>query len=109
MAWNLWSMDIPDPDEFTSWAVDPTGGSHSAFTNYNNPAVIAIDKQAAAETDPTKRAALYSQLQKMTSKDAFLAYLFYSPYVFASTSAVQGFHVTPLGNYQLETVYKTKK
>jgi peptide/nickel transport system substrate-binding protein len=108
MAWNLWSMDIPDPDEFTSWAVDPTGGSHSAFTNYNNPAVIAINKQAAAETDPTKRAALYSQVQKMTSQDAFLAYLFYSPFVFASTSAIQGFHVTPLGNYQLETVYKTK-
>ncbi len=108
MSWNLWSMDIPDPDEWTSWAVDPTGGSHSAFTNYNNPDVIALNKQAAAETDPAKRAALYSELQKKTSQDAFLAYLFYSPYVFASTTSVHGFHVTPLGNYQLETVFLTK-
>ncbi|WP_426518047.1 ABC transporter substrate-binding protein [Diaminobutyricibacter sp. McL0618] len=108
MSWNLWSMDIPDPDEWTSWAVDPTGGSNSAFTNYNNPAVIALNKQAAAETDQAKRTELYSELQKQTSKDAFLAYLFYSPYVFASTTGVQGFHVTPLGNYQLETVYLSK-
>jgi peptide/nickel transport system substrate-binding protein len=108
MAWSSWTMDIPDPDEFTSWAVDPTGGSHSAFTSYNNPAVIALNKQAAAETDPAKRADLYAQLQKQVSKDAFLAYLFYSPYVYATTTAVHGFHVTPLGNYQLETVYMTK-
>jgi peptide/nickel transport system substrate-binding protein len=107
MSWNLWTMDIPDPDEWTSWAVDPNGGSHSAFTYYNSPAVIALNAQAAAETDQTKRASLYSQLQQQTSQDAFLAYLFYSPYVFASTSKVQGFHVTPLGNYQLEDVYKT--
>ncbi len=108
MSWNLWSMDIPDPDEWTSWAVDPTGGSHSAFTGYNNPAVIALNQKAAAETDPAKRADLYSQVQKLTSKDAFLAYLFYSPYVFASTDKIHGFHVTPLGNYQLEDVYKTQ-
>jgi peptide/nickel transport system substrate-binding protein len=108
MSWNLWTMDIPDPDEWTSWAVDPTGGSNSAFTNYNNPAVIALNKQAAAETDQAKRTTLYSEVQKQTSKDAFLAYLFYSPYVFASATSVQGFHVTPLGNYQLETVYLSK-
>jgi peptide/nickel transport system substrate-binding protein len=108
MSWNLWSMDIPDPDEWTSWAVNPKGGSNSAFTGYDNPKVIALNAQAAAETDPTKRAALYAQVQTITSKDAFLAYLFYSPYVFASTSQVHGFWVTPLGNYQLADVYKTK-
>jgi peptide/nickel transport system substrate-binding protein len=108
MSWNLWTMDIPDPDEWTTWAVNPTGGSNSAFTGYNNPKVIALNAQAAAETDQTKRAALYNQVQEQASKDAFLDYLFYSPYVFASTTSVHGFHVTPLGNYQLENVYKTK-
>ena len=108
MAWSAWTMDIPDPDEWTSFAVDPSGGSHSAFTFYNNPAVIAINKQAQQETDSVKRQALYSQLQTQTGKDAFLAYLYYSPYVYASTSKVNGFHVTPLGNYLLQDVYKTK-
>jgi peptide/nickel transport system substrate-binding protein len=108
MSWNQWSMDIPDPDEWTSWAVNPKGGSNSAFTGYDNPKVIALNSQAAAETDPTKRAALYDQVQTITSQDAFIAYLFYSPYSYVATDQVKGFYVTPLGNYQLANVYKTK-
>ncbi len=108
MSINLWTMDIPDPDEWTSFAVDPNGGSHSAFTYYNNPAVVALNKKAEVETNPTKRQQLYSELQVQTSKDAFLAYLYYSPYVYATTTKVQGFHVTPLGNYLLQDVSKTK-
>jgi peptide/nickel transport system substrate-binding protein len=107
MAWSAWTMDIPDPDEWTSFAVDPSGGSNSAFTSYDNPAVIKLNKEAEVETDATKRQALYTKLQKQTSKDAFLDYLFYSPYVYATTTKVKGFHVTPLGNYLLQDVYKT--
>ncbi|MFZ7088941.1 ABC transporter substrate-binding protein [Curtobacterium sp. RRHDQ10] len=108
MAWSAWTMDIPDPDEWTSFAVDPDGGSDSAFTHYDNPEVIAINRQAQQETDPSKRQELYSELQQKTGDDAFLAYLYYSPYVFATTDEVSGFHVTPLGNYQLEDVSKSK-
>ncbi|AMM21655.1 hypothetical protein AX769_17775 [Frondihabitans sp. PAMC 28766] len=107
MAWSAWTMDIPDPDEWTSFAVDPSGGSNSAFTSYNNAAVIKLNKEAEVETDTTKRQNLYTQLQQQTSKDAFLDYLFYSPYVYATTTKVKGFHVTPLGNYLLQDVYKT--
>ncbi len=108
MATSAWTMDIPDPDQWTSFAVDPSGGSHSAFTYYDNPEVIAINKQAQQETDDTKRQELYSKLQAQTGKDAFLAYLYYSPYVYATTDKVKGFHVTPLGNYLLQDTYKTK-
>jgi len=108
MAISAWTMDIPDPDEWTSFAVDPDGGAKSAFTSYDNPAVIAVNKQAQKETDSGKRQELYSQLQQQTSQDAFLAYLYYSPYVYATTDAVKGFHVTPLGNYLLQDVSKTK-
>lgn len=108
MAWSAWTMDIPDPDEWTSFAVDPDGGSNSAFTHYDNPEVVALNKEAQKETDSSKRRELYSQLQQQTGDDAFLAYLYYSPYVYATTTKVQGFHVTPLGNYQLEDVSKTK-
>ena len=89
-------------------SVDPAGGSHSAFTYYDNPAVVAMNTRAAAETDNAKRATLYADLQKQLSKDAFLAYLFYSPYVYATTDKIDGFHVTPLGNYHLEDVVKAK-
>jgi len=103
-----WTMDIPDPDEWTSFAVDPEGGSHSAYTSYNNPEVIALNKQAQAETDDAKRADLYKQLQAKVADDAFAAYLYYSPYAYAMSDKVSGFEVTPLGNYHLEDVSKSE-
>ncbi len=108
MTLSAWTMDIPDPDEWTTFAVDPNGGSKSAFTYYNNPTVVAINKQAQQEIDPAKRQALYSQLQTLTGDDAFLAYTYYSPYAYATTDKVKGFTVTPLGNYHVEDITKSK-
>ena len=108
MLIGAWTMDIPDPDEWTSFAVDPDGGSHSAYSYYDNPEVVALNKQAQAETDDSKRAALYKQLQEKTASDAWAAYLYYSPYAYATTDKVKGFYVTPLGNYPLEDVSKSK-
>ena len=101
-------MDIPDPDEWTSFAVDPEGGSHSAYTNYNNPEVIALNKQAQAETDDAKRADLYSSCRRRSPTTRSLAYLYYSPYAYAMSDKVAGFEVTPLGNYHLEDVSKSE-
>jgi len=40
MSLTLWTMDIPDPDELATFAVDPTSGAKSFFTSYNNPQVV---------------------------------------------------------------------
>jgi peptide/nickel transport system substrate-binding protein len=37
-----------------------------------------------------------------------MAFLYYSPYAYATTSGVHGFYVTPLGNYHLENVWMSK-
>lgn len=108
MVAQAWTMDIPDPDEWTSFAVDPNGGSHSSFSYYNNPQVIALNKQAEQQTNSAARQKLYTQLQKQVSADSPFAFLYYAPYVFALRDNVKGFNVTPLGNYHLEDVYKTK-
>ncbi|WP_111719048.1 ABC transporter substrate-binding protein [Homoserinimonas sp. OAct 916] len=108
MILSAWTMDIPDPDQWTSFAVDPASGANSSSTFYNSPKAIALNKQAQQEADLDKRAELYKELQAVTGEDAFLTYLYYSPYAYASTDKVQGFHVTPLGNYHVEDIYKTK-
>ncbi len=36
-----------------------------------------------------------------------MAYLYYSPYAYAMTDKVNGFDVTPLGNYHLEDVWRS--
>ncbi|QNG35528.1 ABC transporter substrate-binding protein [Geodermatophilaceae bacterium NBWT11] len=108
MTISAWTMDIPDPDQWTSFAVDPEGGSHSAFTYWDDPAVIELNQQAQREIDEGTRQDLYTQIQEQAGESAFLAYLYYSPYAYAMTDAVQGFQVTPLGNYPLAEVYKTE-
>ena len=38
-------------------------------------------------------------MQTDAAHDAFMAFLYYSPYPYATTTNVHGFFVTPLGNY----------
>jgi peptide/nickel transport system substrate-binding protein len=109
MASATWTMDIPDPDEWMSYALNPgNSGSLASAMGYNNPAIAALNKQAQGEVDPAKRAADYSKIQTMQNNDAPILTLYYSPYAYASTDKVQAFAVTPLGNSNFLDVYKTK-
>jgi peptide/nickel transport system substrate-binding protein len=105
LGFSYWTMDIADPDELVTFAVDQkAGGAQSFFTGYNNPAVVALSHKAQHDENPTTRAQLYSQIQKTAADDAFLGFLYYSPFRYAYRSNVKGFVVYPLGNYHLEDV-----
>jgi peptide/nickel transport system substrate-binding protein len=104
MAISQWTMDIPDPDEWVTFAVDPNGGAHSAFTWYNNPSVIALAKQGQTTTATAARQTIYSELQNKVAADAPMAWMYYVPYAYPTSTKVKGFYVTPLGNYPLQYV-----
>jgi peptide/nickel transport system substrate-binding protein len=105
LAFSYWTMDIADPDELVTFAVDPAGGASSFYTGYNNPQVVKLSHQAQRETNIAKRGQLYAQLQKLAAGDAFLGFLYYSPFRYAYTSKLHGFFVYPLGNYHLEDAW----
>ena len=105
---SYWTMDIADPDELVTFAVDPKAGSQSFMTAYNNPTVIADTKKAEQTFDVAERQKLYSAIQKQAADDAFLAFLYYSPFSYSYSSKVQGFQVYPTGNYHLEDVTLSK-
>jgi peptide/nickel transport system substrate-binding protein len=108
MTLTYWTMDIPDPDELATFGLDPGAGSKSFFTAYDNPTVVK-DVHAAEQTLSTSaRQSLYNTVQSDAASDAFLAFLYYSPYAYATTTSVHGFDVTPLGNYHLENVWLSK-
>jgi peptide/nickel transport system substrate-binding protein len=108
MTFSYWTMDIPDPDELVTFSVDPTAGSKSFFTTYNNPTVVK-DAHAAEQTLSTStRQSLYDTIQNDAATDAFMAFLYYSPYAYATSSNVHSFFVTPLGNYHLENTWLSK-
>ncbi|MDA8323880.1 MAG: ABC transporter substrate-binding protein [Actinomycetota bacterium] len=108
MVLTLWTMDIPDPDELATFAVDPNSGARSFFTAYNNPTVVKDTHLAEQTTNPAARQSLYNYVQAQSARDAFMAFLYYSPYPYATTSNVHGFFVTPLGNFHLENVWLGK-
>jgi peptide/nickel transport system substrate-binding protein len=108
MTFSYWTMDIPDPDELVTFAVDPGAGSKSFFTDYDNPQVVSDAHQAEQTLSTSARQTLYNYIQNQAASDAFMAFLYYSPYAYATTSTVHDFFVTPLGNYHLENVWLSK-
>ena len=89
-----------------SFEVDvKSGGSHSFWTHYDNPAAIALVHQAEAEFDSAKRADLYAQIQTIVAGDAPYVPLDYPPYIYATGAKVHGFAVNPGGAYRLENVW----
>jgi len=105
---SYWTMDIADPDELVTFAVDPQAGSHSFMTSYNNPKVIADVKAAQKSFDPAERQKLYTSIQKQAADDAFMAFLYYQPLSYAMSDKVKGFVALPTGNYHLEDVTLSK-
>jgi peptide/nickel transport system substrate-binding protein len=108
LGFSYWTMDIADPDELVTFAVDPGSGAKSFYTDYNNPDVVKWTHQAEHEFDKTKRQQLYTDIQKQAAADAFMAFLFYSPYRYAYTDKLRGFYVYPTGNYHMEDVWLAK-
>jgi peptide/nickel transport system substrate-binding protein len=105
MSFALWTMDIPDPDELATFALDPNAGSKSFFTFYDNPTVVKAVHAAEVTNVPAARQADYNTAQTLAAQDAFMAFLYYSPYQYVASSNVHGFFVTPLGNYHMEDVW----
>jgi peptide/nickel transport system substrate-binding protein len=106
LALAYWTMDIADPDELVTFAVDPAGGGAASFyTSYKNPNVIKLSHEAQRETDVAKRRQLYADIQRLAAEDAFMGFLYYSPFRYAYSDKLHGFFVYPLGNYHLEDVW----
>jgi peptide/nickel transport system substrate-binding protein len=105
MGFSYWTMDIADPDELVTFAVDPGGGAFSFYTNYSNSDVTNWTHQAEKVFDTTQRQSLYSKIQAQAAQDAFMGFLYYSPYAYGYTSKTHGFLVYPTGNYHIEDVW----
>ncbi len=99
MGLRYWTNDIIDPDEVATFGADGDGGANAFNSYYKDPAVTALVDQARSETDEKKRADLYAQVQKVIIDQAPFIPLAYAPFRYASGKWVNGFAVSPLGNY----------
>lgn len=97
MRTSLWTNDINDPNEITSYfAYYPTVQGNRA--GYRNAANEKLFEASQKEMDPKKREADYIQIQKNYIEDAPIVFLLEVPYPVALARKVQGFVQIPLGN-----------
>ena len=100
MGQRYWTNDIIDPDEVTTFAVDPKGGANAFSSYWGNAQATKLVHQARAELNPAKRGAMYTQIQKIVYDESPFLVLDYSPYRYAHGKWVHGFHASPLGQLQ---------
>jgi peptide/nickel transport system substrate-binding protein len=99
MAERYWTNDIIDPDEVVTFGVDVKAGSNSFDTFWNSPQAAKLANDARSESDSGKRAGMYKQIQQVVYDETPFLPVDYAPYRYASGKWVNGFKVSPLGNY----------
>jgi peptide/nickel transport system substrate-binding protein len=105
---NLWTNDIPDPDELVSFAVNYNlPSSRSFFTWYNNQQLAKLSVQAEETNNAAVRKADYNEIQRIFSENSPFFPLFYVPFVNAVANNVHGFSENALGYFNLQGVTKT--
>jgi peptide/nickel transport system substrate-binding protein len=107
MGQRYWTNDIIDPDEVTTFAVDPKGGANAFNTYWSNSRATKLVHQARAERNSARRASMYKEIQKIVYQESPFLVLDYSPYRYARGKWVHGFHASPLGNYNLSLLSLT--
>jgi peptide/nickel transport system substrate-binding protein len=97
MRTSLWTNDINDPIEITSYfCYYPTVEcNHSGFRDKD---IEGWYDASNREVDEAKRAELYKKIQERYAQDAPLVYLLEVPYPIAMKKDVSGFVQIPLGN-----------
>ncbi|QFP75226.1 ABC transporter substrate-binding protein [Deinococcus sp. AJ005] len=107
MRTGAWTDDIADPSEITGYyAVN--GDTEAAHTGFTDPAIEKLFIQSQQETDKTKRAAQYRQIQTLYAAASPTIFLFETPYAVALLNNVKGFNQIPLGNNIFEATWLAK-
>ena len=96
-----WTNDIIDPDEVATFGADCKGGANAFNSYWCSTQATKLVGEARSELNDSTRQNLYSQIQQIIYSQSPFIVTDYSPYRYGVGSWVKGFHVTPLGNYDL--------
>ncbi|WP_428375398.1 ABC transporter substrate-binding protein [Lichenicoccus sp.] len=96
MRVSIWTDDIADPSEITSYFVyaPVIGAQHSGW---HSPAAERLYLASGNELDHARRAAEYAQIQALFARGPIVR-LYETPYAVVLRRAVHGFLQLPLGN-----------
>lgn len=97
-----WYNETTDPDLAVRWSVCGTCGNKSFYSNYDNAQVDALIEAGAAEMDEAKRAAIYADIQRITTTEVASIPLYYPPFSNAYSKGITGLRMTPALQWTLE-------
>jgi peptide/nickel transport system substrate-binding protein len=102
---SAWTNDTPDPDEMMGAGLD-YHNQNALHTGFHNDQMVDLVNQGRRELDPTKRQAIYTQIQQLVNETCPFIYTVEVPRLFATTAKIQGFAPNSQGKYSLENVWK---
>ena len=91
----------PDPDGNLA-GIQTLGGAQN-YSGYSTPETDALIKQAAAESDPARRRALYERIVEQLQQRNNVVYLYREQYYTAHTADIAGVAVFPDGIMRMKT------
>jgi oligopeptide transport system substrate-binding protein len=96
--WRLgWGMGLPDPSELVSSLMGTRAPSN--YGGYSNSKIDSLGRAAISETDHTKRAAMYAQIERLYLQDA--------PCLFLGSNSAPSFISSKLQNFYYEPILRT--
>lgn len=102
-----WSSDTPDPAAFTDFITtyDASNGFH---TGWKNDHISEVARQAAIETNPEKRKAMYYEIQQALYDECPMFPLFQVVYSIGMQDTVHNFGFTGLERYDFIDAWKSE-
>ena len=107
MRCSLWTDDIADPSEITSYFAD-FRNIQSLHSGYEDKDIEAWFDAGQKEADAANRADIYKQIQMRYMEAPPIVFLYQSPYPVALRKNVKGFNQIPLGNNIFSGAYIEK-
>ncbi len=99
-----WTGDYGDPDNFLYYHFGP--GGTKDIGDWKNAQAFKLLDQARQESDDTKRAPLYSQVEKIAFDEAVRVPIVHSEPLLAQRTNISGWVPSPLANETFATIEK---
>ena len=99
---NDWTWDNGDPDN-VMWSLFSAPRAETRL-GYKNDRVNELNTQAQLEADPTRRAEIYVEAQKLILDDSIKVFFGYPSRAIGAAKSVQNLVLSPLGNIVLRDV-----
>ncbi len=102
----FWGNQSADPSIQPLFTVDPAFCCDAYFTGYDDPALVAVAKEAINTADPSQAQPLWDKLQTDVAEAAFIVPLYYPQLTYLAGASIDGFKANSFGFYDWAAIGK---